>query len=293
MGQPDTPYSPMTRRLRLAGNLRRLRQDAGLTVTQAAQRAGWPTSKLTRLERGEAERPKPEDVKHLLDKYGVTDTGRREVMLDLARDTRYRGWWRGYRDVFRGVLPDLEYGASLIRSYEALYVPGLLQTAEYAAAVFRSEGHDGIAVARRVAARLARQDILAREHPPMLWVLIDEAALRKRIGGSHVMAEQLRHLVNAASRSHVSVRVVADQAGAHPGMMGAFTLLTFPSPEDPTMVYLESARTSLCMETSEDLSRYEGIYEQVSAAALPDRQSVALITDVADQLAAEMARDRA
>lgn len=281
----ETPYSPTTRRLRLAAELRQLRADARLTATQAARRAGIPSSKLARLEQGQVDRPKPEDIEALLDVYAVTAAPKREELVSLARDTRYRGWWRGYRDVFRGVLPDLEAGASHIRCYEALYIPGLLQTPEYAAAIFRVERHGEADVARRVGARLARQQILDREHPPTLQVLIDEAALRKRVGGPRVMHDQLMHLVNSSARPNVSLRVVPDDLGAHPGMMGAFVLLDFPSPDDPRMVYIESARTSLCMDTSNELVLYEGIFNRVAAVALPGEESVRLIADMAVRLA--------
>lgn len=287
----ETPYSPTVRRLRLSAALRKLREDAGRNATEVAKVLGWPTSKLTHLERGEAKRPKPEDVDSLLRVYGVTDPRERETLLGLARDTRYRGWWRGYGDVFRGVLPDLEGGASEIRTYEALYIPGLLQTQDYAAAVFASEGHDQAAIERRVVARMVRQQILAREHPPTLLALVDEAALRKLIGGLLVMRDQLLHLVKSASRPHVSVRVVPDSAGAHPGMMGAFVLLGFPSAGDPRMVYLESARTSLCLERPEDIALYDGIFDRVCAVALSPGESVRLITAIAAQLGPEGARD--
>lgn len=283
--QRETPYSPTVRRLRLSSALRKLREAAGFsTAAEAARVAGMQHSKLVRLEAGKVVRPHPRDIGTLLRLYGVADPEQQEL-LSLARDTRYIGWWRGYGDVFRGVLPDLEAGASLIRSYEALYIPGLLQTAGYAAAIFGAEGHGEQAVARRVAARMARQDIVARERPPNLQVVIDEAALRKRIGGREVMREQLLHLVNAASHPHVSIRVVTDEAGAHPGLMGAFVLLDFPSPDDPSMVYLESAGASLCMETAKEIELYEVVFERVSAVALSEEESVQLIADRGDRLA--------
>jgi transcriptional regulator with XRE-family HTH domain len=284
MRQP--PYSPTHRRTHLAETLRQLRKDAGLTVVGVAERLGWSSSKLSRIESGQSKHPKPADVEALLAIYGAGGD-QRQLLLALTRDTRAAGWWRGYRDVFRGVLPDLEAGASEIRVWECQYVYGLLQTEAYARAIFASEGYGPEAVERRVSARMARQSMLHRDHPATLRVLIDEAALRKRVGGPAVMRGQLLHLATAMSQPHISIRVVTDAVGAHPGMMGAFVLLAFSSPQESRMVYVESARTSVCMESAEDVSSYEDVFARVGAVALSEEDSAGFIAGAAERLASE------
>lgn len=284
MRQP--PYSPTHRRTILADALRQQRKTAALTVAEAASRVGLSSSKLSRIESGEAKHPKPADVEALLRLYGVDDQ-QRQLLLALARDTRAAGWWRSYPDVFRGVLPDLEAGATEIRAWENQYIPGLLQTEAYARAIFESEGYEPETVERRVTARRARQSILDREYPPTLDVLLDEAALRKRVGGPAVMRDQLLYLATAMSRPRISIRVVTDRVGAHPGMMGAFVLLAFSSPRESRMVYAESARTSLCLEAIEYVRSYEGVFARVGAVALSEEDSERCIVDAAARLASE------
>ncbi len=284
MRQP--PYSPTHRRSLLADALRQLREAAGYGLYEAAAHLGISSSKLSRIESGQTKRPKPVDVEAMLKLYGAGDQDR-QMLLALARDTRAAGWWRDYPDAFRGALPDLEAGAREIRAWENHYIPGLLQTEAYARAIFESDGLSAEVVERRLAARMARQAILDQEHPPALYALLDEAVLRKWVGGPAVMREQLLHLAEAATRSHICIRVVTHRAGAHPGMMGAFVLLAFSSPRESRMVYVESARTSLCMESVEDVGRYSGIFDRVSVLALSEQDSARIIVDAAKRLASE------
>ncbi|MEU8268665.1 helix-turn-helix transcriptional regulator [Sphaerisporangium sp. NPDC049002] len=267
--------SPTVKRRRLSAALRQLRIESGLTAAEAAKQLDWDPSKITRMERDEWKRPAPHDIRGLLDLYGVTDERRREALLTLARESRQRGWWADYQDVFRSSLPDFEAGASMIRTYEAVVIPGLLQTAAYMMAIFRGGQVLNEAVfERHVQARLARQEILKRQDPPTLVAVIDEAALLKMIGGPDVMRDQIQHLVEMAGRPNITVQVLPNSVGAHPALDGPFVILDFPSPDDPSLVHLATLTDSLWLETPEEIRRYTLIYSQAQASALSPDESV-------------------
>ncbi|MFC4591672.1 helix-turn-helix domain-containing protein [Sphaerisporangium corydalis] len=265
--------SPTVKRRRLSQELRRLRLLAGLNVTEAARRLEWDASKVTRMERGQWKLPSVHDIRLLLDLYGVTDDGRREVMVTLAREARERGWWEKYPDVFRSGLPDFEAGASAIRTWEIVLVPGLLQTEEYATAVRRAgRVLDHGLVERHVAARIARQGILVQDDPPSFLALIDEAALRKQVGGTKVMRAQIHRLIEMTGRPNVTIQIVPETAGAHPALEGTFAILDFP--DDPGLVYTVTTTDSIWLEKSEEYQRYTVIFNQVLASALSPEESV-------------------
>ncbi|WP_405143273.1 helix-turn-helix domain-containing protein [Sphaerisporangium sp. NBC_01403] len=280
--------SPTVKRRRLSHVLRELRQAAELTATEAAKRLEWDPSKVARMERNQWKLPNVHDIRLLLDLYGVTDERQRDALINLAREARQRGWWADYEDVFRSSLPDFEAGASVIRTYEALIVPGLLQTAAYAGAVWRAgqvldEQADHV-IERHVEARLTRQKILDRESPPELLAVIDEAALARAVGGPKVMEEQLQHLIKMAARPNVTVQVLPNSVGAHAAMIGGFMILDFPSPvDDPSLVYMETATENLWLETPEKYRRYALIYSQVQALALSPEESVSRMTTQMDE----------
>lgn len=272
-----TTFSPTVRRWRLSRALAQLRGSTDLDGTEVARRLGWSPSKITAIERDQWKRPNPRDVKDLLDVYGVTDQVRRDDLLELARQARMRGWWYEYREVLRSELVEFEAEAVFIRTREVSVVPGLLQTADYARALF--EGGQQDRIEQRVAARMRRQEILERVK---LCVIIEEAAIRKRIGGSKVMAEQLQHLVDLADRPNIEIRVLPDEAGAHPAMGEAFLLLTFS--EDPGLVYLERATESIFQSDPERVAAYEAIYEQLKAVSLPLDESRSRLVEGAARL---------
>ncbi|WP_326642789.1 helix-turn-helix domain-containing protein [Streptosporangium sp. NBC_01755] len=277
--------SPTVKLRRLSAELVRLRKDAGLTVEEVTTRLGWSNGRLTKWELNQWVRPDVVLIRALLDLYGVTDEQVRNAILDLARQSREKGWWAKYNDVFRGSLPGFEAEATQIRTYEALFVPGLLQTADYAAAVFRAgQVLDDASVKRRVEVRIVRQDVLKRERPPELYALIDEAALRKMIGGPAVMAEQMRHLIEAAAAPHVTIQILRDSAGAHAVMTGAFTILDFATELDPSVVYLETATDSLHLEKPEELQAYGRIFTRAVAISEPPEESVRYLATMVDQL---------
>ncbi|WP_225878410.1 helix-turn-helix domain-containing protein [Spongiactinospora rosea] len=280
------PYSPTVRRRRLSSLLRRLRQDAGLHADEVARRLEWTASKLTRMERNEWKLPSVRDVRDLLDVYGVTDPSLREAVIALAREARQRGWWEEYKDVFLvGALPEFETEASEIRAFQALLVPGLLQTPDYAAAVFRGGGRaiDDAKVRRRVEARMARQQIFERNDPPVFRAVIDEAALAKHVGGADVMRKQILHIADMATRSHIDVHVVPNGMGAHAALDNPFTILRFATPEDPSLVHVGTVAGDLFLEKTDDVRSYTLAYDHVRASALSADASLAYLAELADR----------
>jgi len=277
--------SPTVKLRRLSAELIRLRRAAGLTVEEVTSRLGWSKGRLTKWETNQWTRPDLTLIKALLDLYGVTDEQVRDAILDLARQSREKGWWAKYNDVFRGSLPGFETEATQIRTYEALFIPGLLQTADYAAAVFRAgQVLDDVSVKRRVEVRVVRQEVLKRPKPPELYALIDEAALRKMVGGSAVMAEQIRHLIEAAAAPNVTIQILRDAAGAHAAMTGSFTILDFATELDPSVVYLETATDSLHLEKPEELQAYGLIFNRTVAISESPEESVRYLATMVDQL---------
>lgn len=262
-------HSPTLRRRRLSAELRRLREASGLTAEEVSRRLEWSRGKLTHIERAQWRRPSPRDVRDLLDVYGVTDEARRDALIALARDARRRNLWSQYKDVLTGMYVDLEVEATSIRTYEPLVVPGLLQTADYTAALLHGAGvDDPREVERRVEVRGLRQEILHREHPPVLSALIDEAALRKPVGGAVVMRAQMERLAELSRSPNVTVRMVPDEAGAHPGMQGQYVILDFEDDLDPSVVYLETATDGLYLEQPQDVARYSLIHDRLRDVAL-------------------------
>ncbi len=278
--------SPTLKRRRLSIELRRLRQTTDLSVTEAAKRLDLDPATITRMERNDWKRPNINIIRNMLTLYGVTDEANRDALLTLARESRQRGWWADYADVFRSSLPDFESGARAIFEYPALLIAGLLQTEEYARAVFRGDQvlTDEALLERHILARMVRQKILDREDPPHFWAVIDEAALTKLVGGPAVIRDQLRHICKMAAKPHITIQVLPDSVGAHSGMMGAFTILDFPAPDDPSMVYIETPTDALYLEKPEEIHRYRIIYGHLLSAALPPEESVRFVASLADQL---------
>lgn len=277
--------SPNIRRRRLGRVLRSLREDAALTLEAAAKGAGVPRSTLGRMETAEARRLRHTDLESLADFYEV-DTETREGMHDLARESKQRGWWSKYKDVFgEHALPDWEAEASTIRSFEAQLIPGLFQTPRYAAAVFR--GGRAITeeeLSRPVKARINRQHILNRVKPPRMAAVIDQAAIHRLVGGYEVMHEQLEHLGHLAVRHNIDVQVLPYEAGEHLGMEGSFTILNFPEPRDTPIIYVETATTSLFLERAEEVEEYNAIFSNLQGISLSTSQSAKFISDAVTSL---------
>ena len=242
---------------------------------------GWTSgARLTRIERNEWKFPKRDEVEALLDLYGVKGDDRAHL-LSLTEEARGRSDWHKYADLFPGALPDLEAEAVRIRTYEAVVIPGLLQTPEYAAAVsLASQVVPVEQVDRKVESRMARRAVLDLPQGPRLTAVIDEPALRKVVGSHSIMAEQLRFLVGMAAHYKVTVLIIPDEAGAHPGIDGAFTLFDFPRPE-PGIVSIPTVVESLYVEDEDYFDQHGLIFDAVQNLALAPRRSIDLIGSIA------------
>ena len=258
-------------RMLLGAYLRRLREARGISREDAGWTIRASESKISRMELGRVGF-KERDVADLLSLYGVEDGEERARLIELARAANAPAWWRPYGDVlpswFQSYL-GLETAASMIRTYEVQFVPGLLQTREYARAVVRL----GFEVAtrdeidRRVEVRLARQRVLTRPDATQLWVVIDEAALRRPIGGPEVMRAQLEALLEATLLPNVRLQVIPFHAGGHAAAGGAFTILRFPDQDLPDVVYLEQLTSALYLEKREDVDQYAAAIPRLSIDA--------------------------
>ena len=279
-------HIPTVRQRRLAQALRELRREAGLTQDAVGVRMGWHTSKLFRMENARSPRVDWLDVKELMEMYGV-GSPHREALIQLARDARMRGWWTPYRDVFTGSYVALEDESSAMRLYCPELVPGLLQTEDYARAVIRAvrPGYDEESVERRVIARLARQkELLDRISPLDLALVLNEAVLRRLVGGAPTMAAQLRALAGAAQRPGVMLQVLPFSAGAHASLEGGFVLIQFPGEDDPDVVYVEGIMGDLYLESVEEVKRYQSAFERNQAVALGPQESLTFIEKMVRQL---------
>lgn len=278
-------HSPTLRARRLALELTRRREAAGLSREEVTRRLEWANSTLFRIETGRT-RPQPRSVRELLDLYGVTDA-EKEGLIQLARDARQPGWWHSFRDVLTNpyeVFIGLEAEAAVIRTFEPLMVPGLLQTADYARAMIRGgpQELDSDEIERRVQVRMARQEILTRPDRPRLWAVLDEAVLRRVVGSDAIMRKQLAYLVEMAEQGRTTIQVVPFSAGAHAGTTGPFVILGFTEPTDPDVVYLETIPEGVYLEDANDVGRFMLAFDRLLAAALHPDDSVSLIQRVAD-----------
>jgi transcriptional regulator with XRE-family HTH domain len=279
--------SPTVRRRRLALELRRLREAAKLTCEEVADRLECSASKISRVETGRVS-VSPRDVRDMLDIYGVP-VEQRAALVQLARDSRQKGWWHAYSDTIQphfATYLGLESAASEIRIYEVSLIPGLLQTEDYARAVIRAGMMTGPAedLDRRVELQMARQPALTRDDPPRLWAVLDEAALRRRVGGAGLMRLQLEHLLGLAALPNVALQVIPFGGGAHPAMGRPFVILVFPERVDTDVVYLEDLTSSLYLEDLAEVDRYNVFFNHLRATALSFDDSAALITSVLKEM---------
>jgi transcriptional regulator with XRE-family HTH domain len=282
---PRTP-SPTVRGRRLRYELRRLREQAGLTRDEAARRLDWFGSKISRIETGQS-RAQTGDVRDMLDVYGATSE-EAEALVQLAREARKRGWWTAYNDVFTGTYVGLEAEAASMRTYEPQIIPGLLETEDYMRALIRagSVRYDPDEIERRVQARMVRQDILTRPEGLEIWAVLDEPVIRRPIGGPAVMRAQLQHLLDltAPSNSTITLQILPLAIGSHPGLSGPFVILDFPSSEDPSVIYLETATDGLYLEETAEIERYTLMFDHLRASALSTAESASLIARVAAEM---------
>jgi transcriptional regulator with XRE-family HTH domain len=286
---PDEPRGgPTVLRIMLGNQLRRLREESGVTPDDAAYEIRGSRSKISRIEHGRVGF-KERDVADLLTLYGVTDEPVRASMLALARQANSPGWWAKYSDI----LPDwfepylgLETAASLIRSFELQFVHGLFQTEDYAHAV-TALGYgpaSGDETERRVSLRMRRQEVLDGTDPPRVWFVIDEAALRRPIGGRQVMRAQLKHLLEAAALPHITIQVVPFRRGGHAAAGGSFTILRFAAPDLPDVVYLEHLTSALYLDDRRDVDHYMEVMNVLSAEAHPPAATTRFLKEIIQEI---------
>lgn len=276
--------SPTARHRRLMSELNRLRDVSGLSRAEVAERIGTTDTTVWRYETG-LTRPKVSDVAALLDVYGVTGDARDEL-LEGAREARKRGWWHRYRQTLKPGFDSyigLEAEASVLRTFQPQVVPGVLQTAEYARTVIQETSivNTPSDIDEKVAVRTSRQELLTRSSDPIhLTAVLDEAVLRRQVGGAEVMKEQLEQLILLTKRPNIDIRVLPFHTGAHAGLDGQFNLLEFPAAEDPDVVYLEQAGSGLVPEDPEEVRRYTLIFGNLMTKSLPANDSRAFLSRV-------------
>jgi len=239
-------------------------------------------SKISRLEAGRVSF-KSRDVADLLTLYGVTDERERDTLQTLAMRANAVGWWREYADVLPSwldALVGLEDAARQIRAYEVQFVPGLLQTEDYACGVVMLRYSNPSEINRRVALRMERQAVLARSDPPSLEVVLDEAVLRRAIGGTRAMQEQLKHLIEMSERPNVTIQVIPFRAGGHAAAGGAFSLLHFSENDLHDVVYMEQLTGAQYLDNPDTVVGYRAVMDELCGESLDAASSLELIRSV-------------
>ena len=287
-GREEAPVGAVVLRMLLGSRLRRFRDAAGITSERAAFEIRASPSKISRMETGKV-RFKIRDIEDLLSLYGVADEQQRAEVLALAGQSSAPDWWRKYSDILPGWFETflaLESAASTIRGFEIQFVPGLFQTGDYARASIRL-GHQAAPAAEiedRVALRLKRQQVLSRPEPPTVWSVMDEAVLRRPVGGPGVMRAQLRHLIEAAEMPHVRFQVVPFGVGGHAGAGGSFSLLRFAAGDLPDVVYIEQLTSAMYLEQRQDVEHYLEVMDHLSGEALTPAATIRFIEQAAREI---------
>jgi transcriptional regulator with XRE-family HTH domain len=272
----------------VGAQLRRLRTELGLSREEAGEAIRASEWKIHRLENGQVGF-KERDIIDLLRLYEVTDPSEIAEFVALTREANAPGWWQHYGDVlprwFRTYV-DLESAATLIRTYEGQFIPGLLQTDDYMRAVIGGAQLEESSeeMGRRVRLRMARQTLLTREHPPRLWAVVDEAALRRPVGGPEVMRGQLERLIDASKLPNVTLQVLPFAVGAHSGMPGAFSILRFADPELPDVVYLEHLTNAVYLDKRDEVERYLDVMESLCDDSEHPGRTVELLERILDEV---------
>ncbi|MFF9321092.1 helix-turn-helix domain-containing protein [Streptomyces sp. NPDC014735] len=280
------PVGPTTRRRQLGADLRRLRVRKGLTLEEAGARVGISKATLSRYEKKEGTVKWPA-VDALCREYDASDQ-ERASLVELAKGARIQGWWRSLADSIpesMNLMLTLEDEVVTEDHYACMYVPGLLQTRAYAEAVHRASEMrcTDQEIRHMVDIRMKRQELLARAEPPHIWAVIDEAVIRRIVGGHAVMREQLQHLYTVAKQPQITVQVLPFKAGAHAAAVGSFVVLGGPTPE-LDVVYVDIIGGGLFMEKPQELARYRLAFEYLRAQALDIDLSAALLSQVCGEL---------
>ncbi|CAI7974543.1 MULTISPECIES: helix-turn-helix transcriptional regulator [unclassified Parafrankia] len=279
---------PTVRRILLGSQLRRLREEKGISREDAGYHIRASESKISRMELGRVSF-KERDVDDLLTLYGVTDSAERAPLLSLVREANRPGWWHSFGDVLPNWFQPfigLEEAAQLIRTYELQFIPGLLQTEEYARAVIK-QGNTGVPaeiIERRVNVRMNRQKVLHRENAPRLWVVVDEAALRRPIGGPKVMRSQLEQLIALCDLPNLTLQIMPFAFGGHAAEGGAFSILRFPESDLPDVVYLEQLTGAVYMDKREDVDIYAEAMNRLTVDSPPPATTPELLSQIITEL---------
>lgn len=281
--ETDWGGAPSVLRMILGRQLEDLRTRAGLSYEEAGRAIGVSHSTIRRMEAAKVARLRLTDAEKLLQVYGVRDQQEIDTFLKSVREANKRGWWHTYRDV----LPDwfdaylsLEQTALQIRAYENQFVHGLLQTEAYARALLGAGNPHAAAEAtdRRVALRMRRQELLTREAPPRLWVVMDETVLRWPVGGAEVMRAQIDHLIEVDRLPQVTLQIMPFANGPHPAMSaGSYHLFRFRAPELPDIVYLNGMVGAVYLDKGDDVVVYREALDRLGAQAAPARKTEAVL----------------
>jgi transcriptional regulator with XRE-family HTH domain len=279
---------PTVRRRRLGSELRKLRDASGLKLEEVAAELGVAPSTLSRIETGKAP-TKSAYLSQMLEMYGVTDPSQRQVLVDMAREGHRKGWWAAYDDVLPSgfdIFVGLEAETTGIRSYENSVVHGLLQTQDYARAVLRELQPRQTAeqVDRQVDLRMARQRRLEEDPALDLWVIHDEAVIRRTVGGAAVMRGQLARLLEVAARPGMTLQVLPFESGAHAGLGGPFSILEFADRSDSRVAHVESVGGFIYMEKEREVRACSDAFDRLRAAALAPGASADLIVKAMETL---------
>jgi hypothetical protein len=278
---------PTVLKILLGAQLRRLRELAGVSRDDAGYHIRASGSKISRLELGRVSF-KERDVADLLDYYNVGGD-QKDQLLQLTHEANATPWWQKYREVVPDwfqVYVGLEEAAALIRIYEVQFVPGLLQTEDYARAVV-VQGQPSLSpeeTDQRVAVRLGRQKLFSRENPARLWAIVDEAALRRPIGGRDVLAGQINRLIDATAEPNITLQVMPFKHGGHAAEGGAFTIMRFPEADLPDMVYMEYLTGAHYIDKPEDVEVYAAVMERLSVAGTSPEKTRDILGDILKEL---------
>ncbi|MEU5050128.1 helix-turn-helix transcriptional regulator [Streptomyces sp. NPDC021096] len=282
-----TASGPTVRKRQLGAELRRLRESAGKRIEDVAEHLECSMSKISRVETGQAP-IKARDVRDLLAWFGVEDPAQVEAVMQIHKDAQQQGWWAHYEEVLpsgMATYAGLESDAVALRAYEPIFVHGLLQTEDYARAVIAAvRPGEPEEVERLVRFRMQRQDLLTRKPDPLeLWVVVEEAALRRPVGGKEVMAAQIKHLIHAAALPNVTIQVMPTAKGAHAAMAGTFALLEFGA-KAPTVVYVDSIAGNVYLEKERDVRKFIQTFDLVRAAGPDPQETPAVLENIAREM---------
>lgn len=292
-----TAASPAVPRMVLGTRLRRLREAQYISREEVAEAIRVTVGRIEEMEQGRTGFNQ-RDVTDLLTIYGVADEDERAMMAALAQQANTPGWWQSYQTAVPEWLRTyigLEQAASVIRTYEVQFVPGLLQTREYARAVIQLAHEYGpeTEIQRRVSLRMRRQQILFGPRAPHLWAVVDEAALRRPIGGTETMRAQLRHLRAMSEMPHVTVQVMPFTVGGHAAAGGPVTLLRLPESELPDIVYLEQLDSSWYFEDASDIESYRRVTDRLVTSARPPSETAELLRRIGEEMVPDSASEPA